>query len=213
MKPFLIKYWKNCRPMGISSVLLLSPFDMNLVPSIACLLFVKTRCFQVHLVYFLSRPKNRQFSRKQYFKTTILALETLNLIGLDIVLWPLQRTELGQSQVEGWGGGGVGCPREGQREGFFLSKFILMNPCQINIAGIFLALSYIASVFSFIHNKNLGLQGTEHDRIRMPHSSLFNPTLYKNDLRKIILMLVFSLFEPINFFCIFFPYSFHFSKL
>lgn len=59
---------------------------MDLVSSTACLLFVKTRCFQTHPVYFLSQPRNRQFSRKQYFKTTILALETLNLIGLNIVL-------------------------------------------------------------------------------------------------------------------------------
>lgn len=55
-----------------------------------------------------------------YFKTTILALETLNLIGLDIFLWAFTedraRTELGRRM--GWPGA-WGVKERDRERGFF----------------------------------------------------------------------------------------------
>lgn len=154
---------------------------MNLATSLACLLFVVTRCSR--LLLFLSRIHlETDNSAETAFQYNNLGARDTLLTGPDIVLCAFSKN---RAKIE------IGAKeeRKSETERFFQDKmpyeFILIFPFEINIRGIFLTLSYITSVFSFFHTENFGPQGRQHDKIRISHnSSLLYPTLCKQQSQK-----------------------------
>lgn len=153
----MVQLW----PMGVCSTATES-FRHELSVCGSLLAVCYDRMFQAHLLYFSSQPRFRQFHGKQYFKTTILALGTLDLIGPNIFIWAFSE-DRAKTEVGGGRSGG-----RGRARGVFCLvlfacffkmayTFILILPFQMNFNRDSPYLSHISSVFSSFYTKNLYL--------------------------------------------------------